>query len=114
MPSPFAQTPKPPYYAVIFTSVLGERDLDNYAAELTKILEIAVEQPGYLGIESTRGADGTGITIVYYDSLDAIDNWRRNADHARVKAGGRKTWYDAYKLRIARVESECEEFVRKE
>lgn len=101
----FADTPAPPYYAVTFTSKHSE-NLDGYAGELEHILAIATRQPGYLGIETARGDDGLGITIVYYDSLEAIDGWRNNADHMEVKKKGRETWYDGYRLRIARVEKD--------
>lgn len=100
----FAETPEPPYYAVSFTSIQGD-NLEGYDAELAVIGELAARQPGFLGIESARTAEGFGITIVYYDSLEAIDGWRQNTDHRRAKAQGRKTWYDRYILRISRVES---------
>lgn len=100
----FAETPEPPYYAVSFTSIHGD-NLEGYDEELAMISELAARQPGFLGIESARTAEGFGITIVYYDSLEAIDGWRQNANHKRAKARGRKTWYDRYILRISRVES---------
>lgn len=100
----FAETPEPPYYAVSFTSVQGE-DIEGYDAEMEVISALAAQQPGFLGIESARSPEGFGITIAYYDSLEAIDGWRQNADHKRAKARGRKTWYDRYILRISKVES---------
>ena len=99
----FAETPEPPYFAVSFTSVQSG-NLEGYDAEMEVISALAVKQPGFLGIESARNTEGFGITIVYYDSLEAIDGWRRNADHRRAKAEGRKSWYDRYILRIAKVE----------
>lgn len=99
----FAETPEPPYYAVSFTSKQSG-NLEGYDAELAVISALAEKQPGYLGIESALSAEGFGITIVYYDSLDAIDGWRNNADHMRAKARGRETWYDRYILRISKVE----------
>lgn len=99
----FAETPEPPYYAVSFTSLHSD-SLEGYQAELDTISALAVKQPGFLGIESARSEEGLGITIVYYDSLEAIDGWRRNEDHQRAKARGRESWYDRYILRIARVE----------
>ena len=100
----FANTPEPPYYAVIFTSKQSG-DLDGYNEEMQLIAPLAAEQPGYLGMESVRNGEGLGITVAYYDSLEAIDGWRQNTDHQRAKARGRAGWYDAYTIRIARVES---------
>ncbi len=100
----FAETPEPPYYSVSFTSLHGD-NLEGYDAEMAVISALAEKQPGFLGVESARSAAGFGITIVYYDSLEAIDGWRHNADHQRAKARGRAGWYNRYILRIARVES---------
>lgn len=100
----FANTPEPPYYAVIFTST-QTADTEDYYAEMQVIEPLAAEQPGYLGMESARSPEGLGITVAYYDSLDAIDGWRQNVDHQRAKARGRAKWYQAYKIRIAKVET---------
>ena len=64
---PFATSPEPPYYAVIFTSVRTEGDA-GYGETAARMEELAREVPGYLGIESARGADGFGITVSYWAS----------------------------------------------
>ena len=100
----FGTTPKPPYYAVIFTSRRNARDDSGYAEAARRMGELAAQQPGYLGIESTRGADGVGITVSYWDSEAAIRAWRDQVEHAATRARGRSDWYEAYELRVARVE----------
>lgn len=57
-----AQTPEPPYYAVIFTSLRAEGD-QGYGAMAGRMLALAAMQPGFLGVESAR--DGVGITVSY-------------------------------------------------
>jgi heme-degrading monooxygenase HmoA len=100
----FARLPEPPYYAVIFSSRRTDQDEAGYADTATRMFELVQEQPGFLGAESTRGADGFGITVAYFDSEASIAHWRRNADHAAARELGRKHWYEHYELRIARVE----------
>jgi heme-degrading monooxygenase HmoA len=68
--------------------------------------ELAAFQPGFLGIDSARSDDGTGITISYWDSLDAIRNWRENAEHRLAQENGKAKWYARYRLRICRVEAD--------
>jgi len=68
--------------------------------------ELAREQPGFLGIESTRGPDGVGITVSYWSSREAIAAWKRHAEHRIVQATGRERWYRLYRLRIAKVETD--------
>ncbi len=101
-----AQTPAPPYYAVIFTSTRTAIDAD-YAHTADRMVELAAEQPGFLGVDSARNHDGAnslGITVSYWDSLDAIRNWRQQAEHTLAREQGRATWYETYQLRICRIE----------
>ena len=100
-----AKTPRAPYYAVIFTSLRTEGD-NGYAAMADKMEMLASEQPGYLGIESARNE--LGITISYWDSLEAIKNWKENIHHQVAQSLGRKQWYASYKVRICKVERDYE------
>src|SRR3546814_13547210 len=80
MSTPFANLPAPPYYAVVFSSLRRGGDDDGYVAAAGRMVELAREQPGFLGVESTRGADGFGITVSYWESEEAIRAWRRHAE----------------------------------
>jgi heme-degrading monooxygenase HmoA len=96
-----AKTPKPPYYAVIFTSERTEVE-EGYAETADRMVELASQQPGYLGHESAR--DGLGITISYWDSLESIRNWKQQSEHLVAQQKGRSEWYSSYKTRICLVE----------
>ncbi|MFY7867261.1 antibiotic biosynthesis monooxygenase family protein [Roseateles sp.] len=92
-----------PYYAVIFTSQRNSVAL-GYAETADRMVTLAAQQPGYLGVESTRGADGLGITVSYWRSLQDIAAWRREGQHQTARDQGRADWYEHYALRIAKVE----------
>ena len=96
-----ADTPEPPYYAVIFTSLRTSVG-DGYGETAALMEELARRQPGFLGIESAR--DGLGITVSYWRDLDAIAGWKRQTDHQVAQRKGRSTWYQDFKVRIALVE----------
>lgn len=96
-----ANTPEPPYYAVIFTSLRTEGD-EGYSAMADAMAELAKDQPGYLGIESAR--DGLGITVSYWASLEAIKNWKENVKHRAAQKLGKEKWYSSFKTRICKVE----------
>jgi len=98
--SPIASTPKPPYYAVIFSSVRTEGD-NGYAAMAGRMVELAAKQPGFLGLESAR--EEIGITVSYWSDLESIKQWRNNSEHLRAQQLGREKWYAAYKIRISKV-----------
>jgi len=98
-----AQTPEPPYYAVIFTSLRTDLE-EGYGATSDRMIELAAQQPGFLGVESARDADGLGITVSYWESEEAIANWRRNAEHRVAQANGLEKWYAEFFTRVAKVE----------
>ncbi|HVY06461.1 MAG TPA: antibiotic biosynthesis monooxygenase [Burkholderiales bacterium] len=103
MDSPLAKTPKPPYYAVIFSSLRTDVDA-GYGAAAKRMVELASQQPGYLGIDSVRDASGVGITVSYWTDEAAIAAWKRNAEHTIMREQGRSTWYREYELRVAKIE----------
>ena len=96
-----AKTPKPPYYAVIFTSLRTDVD-DGYSAMADKMAELAQKQPGFLGMESARNE--IGITVSYWESLEAVHEWKINLEHKEAQLLGKKKWYKNYKTRVAKVE----------
>jgi heme-degrading monooxygenase HmoA len=99
----FAKTLEPPYYAVIFTSTRTAVD-DGYGAVAERMVALAAQQPGFLGVESARGADGLGITVSYWTTLEAIAAWKAQGEHRVAQAGGHRKWYEHFETRVARVE----------
>ena len=96
-----ANTPQSPYYAVIFTSLKSEND-DGYNEMAVKMEVLAKQQSGFLGIESAR--EELGITVSYWESLEAIQKWKANLDHIEAQQKGKTDWYKHYRVRIAKVE----------
>jgi heme-degrading monooxygenase HmoA len=101
--STFANTPEPPYYAAIFTSLRTPGD-EGYTRMAERMIELSARQPGFLGVESVRGADGFGITVSYWASLEDIERWKANAEHLAAQEAGRRRWYEHYAVRVTRVE----------
>ena len=93
-----------PYYAVIFTSVLKNIEITSYSKTANRMEELAKEQQGFLGIDSSR--TDIGITISYWKTLNDIINWKNNLEHKEVQIKGREEWYNKYQIRICKVERE--------
>ncbi len=93
------------YYAVIFTSTRTEVE-EGYAEMAVRMVELAKQQPGFIGLESARNE--IGITVSYWESLEAIKAWKENTEHLFAQEKGKTTWYKNYKVRIAKVEREYE------
>lgn len=98
-----SKTPQVPYYAVIFTSERTERD-NGYEKMGDKMLELVSKQPGFLGVESLYDNNGKGITVSYWDSLDAIKSWKENSLHMAAQEKGKSEWYRSFGLRVCKVE----------
>ena len=96
-----AETPTPPYYAVIFTSISAEANA-GYDEMAQKMVALAARQPGFLGVESAR--ESIGITVSYWSDLESIRNWKANPEHLDAQRRGRELWYSGYKTRISKVE----------
>jgi len=99
-----ARTPEPPYVAVVFTSVRTAREPEAYAAAADRMIALAHEQPGFLGVESARDPDGFGITVSYWRDAGAAEAFGRELEHREVQRRGRATWYASFTLRLCRVE----------
>jgi heme-degrading monooxygenase HmoA len=99
----FASLPPPPYYAVIFSSLRTPGD-QGYEQMAARMVDLAAQQPGFLGVESARSEDGFGITVSYWRSEEDIAAWRQHAEHRMAQEGGRTRWYEHFELRVARVE----------
>lgn len=96
-----ATTPEPPYYAVIFTSVRTDIE-DGYDDMAIRMVELAAQQPGFLGVESARNE--VGVTVSYWADLESIKAWKAHAEHKEAQRLGHAKWYEHFKTRVAKVE----------
>lgn len=103
MTSQSAQTPSPPYYAVIFTNQRTDGD-HGYGEMAARMEKLAATMPGYLGFESARDENGFGIAVSYWETEEAIKNWKAQAEHLEAQQKGRADWYKDYTVRVAKIE----------
>jgi heme-degrading monooxygenase HmoA len=90
--------------AVIFVALRTDVDDAGYAEAAERMDALAATQPGYLGIDSARGADGLGITVSYWADEASALGWKANAEHAAVRELGRSRWYAHYRLIVSSVD----------
>ena len=98
-----SETPTPPYYAVIFTSLRTDGD-NGYGTTADRMIELAAKQDGFIGIESAR--EELGITVSYWQNIDAIKAWKSNLEHLDAQRQGHEKWYSSFRVRISKVEHE--------
>jgi heme-degrading monooxygenase HmoA len=108
-PAPLSEPSPEPHVAVIFASVrladgsLGSVDEAGYGEMADRMDALSRQQPGYLGIDSARGADGLGITVSYWATEADAVAWKQVADHLGAQRLGRERWYREYTTRVATV-----------
>jgi heme-degrading monooxygenase HmoA len=95
---------RPPYYVVVFTSQRNDSDRTGYNLMAERMVALATQQPGYLGMHTARGPGGLGITVSFWRNTDDILAWKRVAEHQAAQQAGQEHWYAGYELQIARVE----------
>ncbi len=101
--SEIVKTLTPPYYAVIFTSQRTEGN-KGYGEMAEKMVKLASQQPGFLGVESAR--ENIGITVSYWSDMESIKLWKQNTEHALAQKQGKKIWYKQFQIRICKVEKD--------
>ena len=101
--SKVVKIPDRQYYAVIFTSVRTDGD-DGYKRMADEMVELVSKQPGFLGAESVRDVSGFGITVSYWESLNAIRQWKENQSHQIAQRMGKEIWYKQFAVRICKAE----------
>lgn len=99
----FAPLAPTPYCAVIFSSRRTPID-EGYAEMAALMSRMAADQPGYLGSEHARGADGFGITVSYWESEVHAQAWKRVSQHLGAQRLGRERWYSRFVTRVTTVQ----------
>ena len=88
---------------VIFVAQRTTADDAGYSAAAAAMVALANKQPGYLGMDSVRDADGLGITVSYWANDNHAKAWRDHGEHALIREAGRDRWYSDYSLHVGEV-----------
>jgi heme-degrading monooxygenase HmoA len=91
------------YWAVIFTNQRTSQHDGEYDATAARMQELAAQQPGYLGIDSARNPDGSGITVSYWMTEADLVGWKAVAEHRAAQQAGADRFYSSYTTRITQV-----------
>ncbi|WP_422342547.1 antibiotic biosynthesis monooxygenase family protein [Parasphingorhabdus sp.] len=94
----------PESIAVIFCAQRTRDDDEAYKAAADVMSNLAAQQTGYLGQDSSRSENGLGITVSYWQNDAAAKAWRDHPVHTAIREQGRGKWYESYTLHVARIE----------
>ncbi len=91
---------------VAFRSRLRPEATEAYAAMVQQIGPLAMQMPGYISHKAYTAADGERVTLVEYESEEAVKLWARDRQHAAAKKAGRGGFFSWYRVQICHVQSE--------
>lgn len=78
----------------------------EYAQWAGRMSELARGMPGYLSHKGFTAPDGERVTIVEFESEEAMRAWSRHADHVAAKKLGRSRFYSEYRIQVCTVQRE--------
>ena len=80
------------------------KDSDGYGEMVGAMVKLAMEQPGFLGLEHLDDDTGMSITNSFWKDEQSIIDWSNQTKHLLAQKIGKDRWYSHYTLRIAKVE----------
>ena len=92
------------HVACIFRSTRTGGSTIEYAEWSERMDQLVTTMPGYLGHVSFREeSTGRGVTISYFETMAALEQWRQHAVHREAQALGRSTFYEEYEIEVAEI-----------
>lgn len=96
-------------YAVIFRSVRTANSEELYQEHSAKMEKLVKTIKGYISHHGQRDPQTReGVTISYFESLEAIKTWREHPEHKVTQELGRTHFYEHYEVKVVKVEREYE------
>jgi heme-degrading monooxygenase HmoA len=87
----------------IFRSRLNPGAEEEYGPMAKKMSELARTIPGYVSHKGFAAEDGERVTIVEFESEEALQEWRHHPEHAKAKRRGIQSFFSGYKFQICTV-----------
>ena len=86
----------------IFRSRLRPEHQDQYSQWAGRMEELAAKMPGFISIKTFKADDGERVSIVEFESEEAVRNWKEQSDHREAQELGRKAFYSEYRVQVCR------------
>jgi heme-degrading monooxygenase HmoA len=87
----------------VFRSRLRPGVQDEYLALVARMREIAVAMPGYISHKGFWADDGERVTVVEFESEEALRAWRMHPEHREAQRLGREKFYADYQVSVCLV-----------
>ena len=85
---------------VIFRSRLTAQAGEEYARTAPRMLELAQSMPGFVSFKAFSASDGERVSIIEFESEEALAAWREHPEHRQAQRRGREVFYQEYQLQV--------------
>lgn len=86
---------------IVFRTRLREGvDLQELERVGMRMYELAAEMPGFISYKDFAAADGESLTLVEFESAEALAAWRDHAEHREIQARGRERYFSEYSVQV--------------
>lgn len=87
----------------VFRSRLNPGAQEEYGPMAKRMSGLAQNIPGYISHKGFVAEDGERVTIVEFESEEALREWRIHPEHAKAKRRGIESLFSDYKFQICSV-----------
>jgi heme-degrading monooxygenase HmoA len=84
----------------VFRSRLRPGAQQEYGVMAARMSELAKSIPGYIAHKGFVAEDGERVTIVEFESEEALREWRVHPEHAKAKRRGIERFFGEYRVQI--------------
>jgi heme-degrading monooxygenase HmoA len=85
---------------VIFRSRLRYPCSEEYLRTAQRMHDLAAAMPGFLSIKTFTAQDGERVSLVEFESEEALAAWREHPEHRRAQQRGREAFYSEYQIQV--------------
>jgi heme-degrading monooxygenase HmoA len=84
----------------IFRNRLRPEVEQEYGIWANRMSELAAAMPGYISHKGFIAQDGERVTLIEFESEEAMREWGRHSEHVQAKKKGRADFYSEYRVQI--------------
>jgi heme-degrading monooxygenase HmoA len=88
---------------LIRTRLRADADLASYGTLNERMDALVREIPGYIDAKGYTSSDGDEVSMIRFESQDALRAWRDHPEHREVQALGKSQFYAAYRVEVCEV-----------
>jgi len=85
---------------VIFRSRLRPEAAGEFRKLLPRMLDLARSIPGFVSYKAFAADDGERVSIIEFETDEALRAWREHPEHRKAQAAGRDRFYAEYDIKV--------------